>query len=327
MKTLQEFEEFIREHYRKEEELKSIEFGKYKYPTDSENTFENFLEVNNVDEGVVTEDMMDWYSLHICDKKGYFDPYDLTGYHPNINVYINEMLEKTSLNLLKTQLNIDLGAGKENFVTNYTDKDDHVNTLVISKDIYDREKIMRTCDKMMWVFTSVCVGDDKWGNPNNVDEPYVFSGWGMPLVMIRVEPVKTKNITDFVVNECCGKIYHLCEKKNLDRILRSGLRVKGDKNDYRYTLKKVFFVCGSTRDDIISNMRIVIDSKLKERTLFLDDFTILEIDVNGYNIDFYQDGYYDEDVKYIGYTYNYFPPKRIKEVNIKNFYKEYGKFD
>ena len=46
-----------------------------------------------------------------------------------------------------------------------------------------------------------------------------------------------------------------------------------------------------------------------------DNYALLEIDVNDYNIDFYMDGYYIDQKPYIGYTYNYFPPRRIREVD------------
>lgn len=309
-----EFQKMLREDYRRKQEEKN----KYKYNTE----FDGFLEDNGVDDDTVTEDMMDWYAYHVCDKKGYFNPYWFDCDGNNINNHINEMLGKTTLDVLKKQLNIDLGAGKKHHVSNYTDNDSMVNILLVSKEIYDKDKISDTCKRMMWSFSAVEYENEKWKNPKFVDEPYVFNDYGFPLIRIQVEPIKTKNITDFVNYHCGGKIYHLCEKKNLQYILKSGLRLRGENNVYRHIENKIYFFCGENKDDIKHCFNVLLKSKdlLKYgMPWILSNYAVLEIDVNGYNIDFYQDGYYLEDVKYIGYTYNYFPPKRLKVVNIEDF--------
>lgn len=316
MENIIDYEEFLkrlREDYIQEQEDKN----KYRYNTD----FDSFLKDNGVNDDTVTEDMMDWYAYHVCDKKGCFNPYWFVG-NCNMNDYINEMLEKTTLDVLKKQLNINLGAGRKYHVSNYTDNDSMANILFVSKEIYDRNEIINTCNKMMWSFSAVEYEEGKWKNPKFVDEPYVFNGYGFPLIRIQVEPIKTKNITDFVNTNCGGKIYHLCEKKHLQYILKSGLRLKGENNVYRHIDNKIYFFCGETDKDIRHCFQILLKSKdlLNYGISWISsNYTVLEIDVNGYNIDFYQDGYYMDDVKYIGYTYNYFPPKRLKEINIKDF--------
>ena len=323
MKNIVDYESFC-SHIKDQIEKEKIEQNKYKYPTDFERTFDNFLEVNNVDNDTVTEDMMDWYAYHVCDKKGYFNPNIFHVHYPNFNVHINEMLKNTPLSVLIKQLNIGLGAGKEYHVSNYTDNGDMANILLVSKEIYDRDCIFEICNRMMWSFSAVESEEDIWKNPMDVDEPYIFNDYGLPLIRIQVEPIKTKNITEFVNNNCNGKIYHLCDIKRIDDILKSGLRPKGEDNDYRYIQNKVYFFCGETIEELIKNLYIVLNSKrekINDKTSIIERYGLLEIDVNGYNIDFYQDGYYMDDVRYIGYTYNYFPPKRLKVVDINDFIK------
>ena len=182
---------------------------------------------------------------------------------------------------------------------------------------YDIKKISKICDKMMWSFTAVEVDEpSKFMNPRMVDTPYLNNKYGYPIIRIKVEPIKTKNITDFVKNKCGGKIYHICTRENLKWILQSGLRVKGEKNDYRYIQNKVYFFCGENKDDLFYNLRQIASSKeILKNNWIKDEYALLEIDVNDYNIDFYMDGYYLDQKPYIGYTYNYFPPRRIREVD------------
>ena len=312
---LEEIKRLYRKHFSEIEK----EHNKYKYPCDSDCLFESFLHQNKVDDNTVTEDMMEWFAYHICDKSGYFNPHSDFCYCPNLNSYVNEMLNKTSLDLLIRRLNQSLGADRTHFVINETDYDDKVNALLVSPELYDVKKISKICDKMMWSFTAVEV--DKYGkfmNPRMVDTPYLNNKYGYPVIRIKVEPIKTKNITDFVKNKCGGKIYHICNRIDLDRIMKSGLRVKGEKNDYRYIQNKVYFFCGENKDDLLDNFVEVANSlnALQEEYDWIkDEYALLEIDVNDYNIDFYMDGYYDDQKPYIGYTYNYFPPRRIREVS------------
>ena len=313
---LEEIKRLYREHFSEIEK----EHNKYKYPGDSSESFESFMYLNKVNENTITNDMMEWYAYHICDKSGYFNPHSDFCYCPNLNSYINEMLNKTSLDLLVKTLNRELpGTDKNNFVINETDFEGKVNILLVSEKIYDREKIATICDKMMWSFTSVEIRPNRFKNPFNVETPYINTSLGYGVIRIKVEPIKTKNITDFVKNNCGGKIYHICNRIDLDRIMKSGLRIKGEKNDYRYFKNKVYFFCGENKEDLYHNLSIVGQSKWcwvsDYSWIDEDDYALLEIDVNDYNIDFYMDGYYFDQKPYIGYTYNYFPPRRIREVD------------
>ena len=200
--NLEEIKRLYRKHFSEIEK----EHNKYKYPCDSDCLFESFLHQNKVDDNTVTEDMMEWFAYHICDKTGYFHPYSGFHYYPNVNSYINEMLKKTSLGLLVKTLNRELlRTDKNNFVIHETDFEGKVNVLLVSEKIYDREKIATICDKMMWSFTSVEIRPNRFKNPFNVETPYINTSLGYGIIRIKVEPIKTKNITNFVKNNCGEK--------------------------------------------------------------------------------------------------------------------------
>ena len=316
--NLEEIKRLYREHFLDVDKKIEEEHNKYKYPYDFDMSFDLFLKLNEVNENTITDDMMEWYAYHTCDKSGFFNPYCDFRYCPNFNNYVNEMLNKTSLDLLVRELNKSLGADRTHFVINETDFEGKVNVLLVSEKIYDREKIATICDKMMWSFTSVEIRPNRFKNPFNVETPYINTSLGYGIIRIKVEPIKTKNITNFVKNNCGGKIYHICNRIDLDRIMKSGLRVKGEKNDYRYFKNRVYFFCGENKDDLLDNFVEVansINALQEEYDWIKDNYALLEIDVNDYNIDFYMDGYYLDQKPYIGYTYNYFPPRRIREVN------------
>ena len=60
---LEEIKRLYREHFSEIEK----EHNKYKYPSDSSESFESFMYLNQVNENTITEDMMEWYAYHICD--------------------------------------------------------------------------------------------------------------------------------------------------------------------------------------------------------------------------------------------------------------------
>lgn len=316
---LKTFKEYIRYMRLKSEERRSY-LNEYIYPDDFEHSFDNFLAINNIDEDSVTECQIDWYIYNICDKETYLNPCSDYCYCPNVNNYINEMLNKTSIELLKKELNRGLNSDSKHFITDLQGKDDHSYVLLLSEEIYDVMKIAKICDKMMWGFTSVKTISG-WRNPFEELEPAVNKEFGVNVIEIKVEPIKTKNITDFVKNDCGGVIYHICHKDNVNKIMKSGLRLKGEDNEYRWIKNKIFFVCGKSKNDILENIKIVAKSKEMWDNIngcLKNDYSILEINVKEYNIDFYMDGFYENDVKYIGYCYTYIPPKMIKEIEFED---------
>lgn len=111
---------------------------------------------------------------------------------------------------------------------------------------------------------------------------------------VRLEPVFGTKCTDLVYNECKGVVYHVTKKENLNDIWRKGL-IPLEGKTYRLFTERVFFSCGKDIDEIINNIKDIINQ------LNVRDYVILEVDLkrHKYNVDFYYDPSEDDKHNYI----------------------------
>lgn len=123
---------------------------------------------------------------------------------------------------------------------------------------------------------------------------------------IYVEPLYTEDATQFVKDNG-GIVYHITDRKYLDKILRTGLRPKvsnAEKGMYRYFTERVFLISHS--EDIEEDIENVIyDTDIQ-------DYVILKIDVSKLNITFWFD---DASEGNTIYTYESIPPKFISVIS------------
>lgn len=108
-------------------------------------------------------------------------------------------------------------------------------------------------------------------------------------------------------------LYHITKRKNLNDILRCGLRPKAGKRPYeggyRFFPKRLFLI--GNNPNIKNDIRNVIkDKKFKERGI---DYVILQIDLENHNIGLWYDD--ASNNKFNVYTLELIPPKLIKEVS------------
>lgn len=132
--------------------------------------------------------------------------------------------------------------------------------------------------------------------------------------VILCEPKYSDKVTDVVYNKYNGILYHVTLKENVDRILKRGLQVKGDKNDYRYIEPRISFFLSDEEDVERMARLIALQKRYKEGS-----YAILKIDLNygeknkfnnsSYSIDFYKDNLYDSE-NYV-YTYGLIHPRFI----------------
>jgi hypothetical protein len=131
---------------------------------------------------------------------------------------------------------------------------------------------------------------------------------------ILVEPKYSKKVTDEVYNKYSGILYHVTHKDNVERILKRGLQLKGDKNLYRYIEPRINFILG-----IGNELNDRINKIIQQKGYNKDDAAVLKIDLNisnknqhnksSYYIDFYKDLFYKEG--WSVYTYGLIHPRFI----------------
>ena len=273
-----------------------------------ENTFDDFLTVNHINEEDVNENDIIFFMEHCALRN---DDVDLNEVKERIFQSLNnelgkvyEMLDSHDVNVVMKALKKEFGDDIEVNDNYKTYKDEKKTIFGIRFNTWQAyEKITRSktlyeiLSKFNYYYTSVSSEHDD----------------GKEYMFMWCEPIYTKKVTDKV--EDCGTIYHVCTTQAYQRIMKSGLRPKSGK--YRKFEDRVYFVTGDDKNDIKRNLDKVISDKQYNK----NDIKVLKIDLkkHPYNIDFYKDTMADEGYMMF-YTYAYFPPSWIKDVT-DEFYK------
>lgn len=138
------------------------------------------------------------------------------------------------------------------------------------------------------------------------------------IFLYYIEPVFSEKCTDKVYNESNGKIYHITNVANLNNILRKGIKPTVGKN-YRIFSERAFFVYGKTNDEIIKNVSHIINEKGS-------NYTIIEIDISHYKVNFYYDTSENKQYNCI-YSNNVFFPHLLNEIGNIDDLKEHLKIN
>lgn len=184
----------------------------------------------------------------------------------------------------------------------------------IWKNVDKKQSFLNTLDVMQWYLS----------------REYSSYSEGM---VIEIAPKTTKNMTNFVLNKCDGKIYHICNKEVTDIILRTGFRPK---NRQRQTIKRLtrtfdlkkevtplikrdcpartYFFAGDTQKNLLDAANYVLFQMLGWDWHEADVF---EVDFRPYK----QANLWEDDANYSEhialYTYTAIHPKHIKLVTNK----------
>lgn len=138
------------------------------------------------------------------------------------------------------------------------------------------------------------------------------------IFLYYIEPVFSEKCTDKVYNESNGKIYHITNITNLNNILRKGIKPTVGKN-YRIFSERAFFVYGKNNDEIIKNVYHIINEKGS-------NYTIIEIDISHYKVNFYYDTSENKQYNCI-YSNNVFFPHLLNEIGNIDDLKEHLKIN
>lgn len=255
-------------------------YSLYKSPTDYCNSLYSFMENNGFDDETLTEDAAQWY----------FDEY--WNGHENDNrhvesltrrcVWINEMLKSHDVKFVIKELNktfYDKYKKNISFVkeesTRSKNKAAKIKVPVeLCKDKKSFEEMIKICDKFMWVLTSRYVNllDD-------ADE----DGYKI----VELEPIEGEICTDYIKEKCNSLIYHVTLRRHASKIDRSGLRCKGEDRIQRFYTNRIYFVTGTTKQEILKGIDII----RKSLEIDEEDMLVYRIDISNMNIDFYRDPY------------------------------------
>lgn len=263
-------------------------------------TFEEFCDINNLNESNITdEDINYFYS-----NRYKFLPDRINGSYTD---WVNESLTSHSREKLINKLMKILGEYyisiidvKEKdmkvgvfgievskdcpIISNTTEKDCQLSHSKMSEKIYDVIQFFNYYITL-------------------VDSSQISYG-------LYFEPYYTERADD-VVKRGGNILYHITDKKNLSKILKTGLRPKVGKtlseNGYRYFSERIYLIfhTDNVKDDI-SN--VIVDK-------MYDDPVILRINLKNHNISlWYDDSSYGNTV----YTLEAIPPKLIEVINIED---------
>lgn len=132
---------------------------------------------------------------------------------------------------------------------------------------------------------------------------------------IMIEPNFDTKCTDFVYNKCNGLVFHVTSMNIYEKYIKfRGLKTfGGDIVKYRYFKERIFLSCGETKQEIVDNIKFIINQ------LNIINPAILMIDLkdHNYNVDFYYDPYEDEWHNFI-YCNAWFPYKYVDLIEDAN---------
>ena len=286
--------------------------------------FDKWCADNNITEP--TNEDIDWYMAHSwvdkADAPNHIKFSAVMSIHDvNPLSRLNEMPGAVSLKQLAKTIQQRFGSRYKQQVIEYKNSEGDLKETVqvlIPTSLYRNESDFNEfCEQleiMAWYFTTT-------GRFNKDSER----------ISIIIEPINATNVTDFVMKECGGCIYHVCRKELTKSILKSGLRAKGKDTPADYSPKsnrnaptyRVFpnrtsFVCAKNQDELWQCVAQIINDKCSpaEQRLPANEkwkrFNVLKIDLKKHpcNVWFYADGFYT--TKNFIYTMAYFPPKFIE---------------
>lgn len=207
--------------------------------------------------------------------------------------FINEMLKSADIEFVVHRLQDVLGLEyQKSIVKNKIETKGRVATeLDIDLDVClnSMTEIHKELDKMMWYVSRVNYGDEE--------------------VSLTIEPIQSVDCTEYIMNNCDGKLYHICKKRDLKQILRQGLKTKRT-NQLRFYTNRIYFVA-APEEDIDKCIKTVAEEDLDYKK---GEYKILLVDLKKYkyNINIYVDSYTHRKEDFCFYTYAYFPPNFLE---------------
>ena len=276
-------------------------------------TFEEFLDINNLNENNINEDILEYYFnfnfndiIERSESSYYFYINENLKTH-NVKDLENKIYKELSDQIDKCEYisnnpkNIDLlviTLKYENvFVSNINLKSNQLKNNKYSQKLYDIIQFYN------YYITDITKTENNKG------------------FYIYLEPYYTTNLFD-KIKKNGNKVYHITKIENLEKIKNSGLRPKvgktkkqDNKNGYRYFPERIFLVGNNeTLEKTIENIKsVIIDKQLKD-----GEYVIFEFDLKEHIINLWKDQASNNE--YNIYTYTYLSKNLISGIykNVNN---------
>ena len=273
-------------------------------------TFEEFLDLNGINESDVTQDAIDfYYGFNFCPV--------IERKHSSFMFSIIETLKSHPHEKLMQKIEKEFNGKYEKIY------------CISNKDADALPVVLQVSKSNMFV-TPSNVGGNRLSHTKLSDKLYdiiEFFNYYITIIErsqevdgydIFFEPEYTKDILNDIKKNG-GHVYHVTSKENYEKIKKTGLRpkvgkVRKETGGYRYFTERTFLIGDNdTKEKTKENIRSVINDLEKS------EYVILDIDLSKHEIGLWQDG--ASEGKYNVYTYEAIPSKLIVRTlnNIDEF--------
>ena len=269
-------------------------------------TIIEYLKENNPDRiaknNFIYQEMTDFYNDEIPDK--YIQLYE------NCNLldflYIHENLQTHDYRKLQNQLLKEYGDYIENF-KDYEGNESIKSFYIILKNQIDNpllsvKNVSKNIKEVEKFFNILRFFNYQYSNYERLNGKYA----------LYIEPIYSEDATDYF-NKCHRQAYHLTYKDNVDKILKSGLRIKS--GTYREFPERIYL--WASEGNKLNKQKLLEFAKkiFYINNLSLNDIGIIKVDLYHTNFPVYKDtSMKDKEALFV---YNNIPAKLCKEIKIK----------
>lgn len=255
-------------------------------------SYDEFLQENGLDDTNITNNDIDVFITSFADRFYHCDINEVKfNIYNKMNRELSEMLGSVSSKHIIKEIEKQYG----NKVACLDDEDEHKKALTLIGDVDDK---LNDILKKFNYYIAV--------------KPFYSNKFKQHICVI--EPKYADIVTDKVHDDYDCILYHFTDKKNVESIMKSGLRLK--KGDYREFENRCFLFGAKTNEELKKCI-----AYLKNIKSTVKNPVILKVTLDKYyNVDFYQDTMMNSDNGFFCYTYAMIPPSWIEDVT-DEFYK------
>ena len=223
--------------------------------------------------------------------------------------YINENLKTHDYKKLQNQLLKEYGDYIEEF-KDYKGNDNIKSFYIILKSKFDNpllsiKNVGKNTEEVEKLFNILRFFNYQYSQWSFVDNKYC----------LYIEPIYSEDASEYF-DKCHRQAYHFTYKKNVEGILKNGLRLK--RGTYRKFPERIYIWATDKKHDINDNNKELLDfihKILADDKLYLNDIGIIKVDLYHTNYPVYKDTAMKD--KEAIFVYNNIPANLCKEIKIQ----------